>query len=64
MFTLLFIIMVPASETQLNLVYVEAPIERFETLNECIAWRDVLTLEADYYGWDVTVAQCVADVTI
>lgn len=63
MFTLLFIIMVPPSETELSLVYAEAPIERFETLNECLAWRDVLSIEANAYGWDVTVAQCERDPT-
>lgn len=64
MFTLLFVVMVPPTETGLSLVYVEAPIERFESYSECIAWRNVLSLEATVYGWDVTVATCEHDPTI
>ena len=63
MFTLFFIIMLPASTTDLNLVYAEAPITRFETYEECAAWRDVLRMDAFAAGWDVSVAICESDVT-
>lgn len=64
MFTLWFVIMLPVASGDLRLVYVEAPIERFETYNECVAWRDVLRLDAIANGWNVTVAECERDVTI
>jgi|694.fasta_scaffold00779_57 hypothetical protein len=60
MFTLIFVIMLPF-DGRLNVVYVEAPPERFESIEECVAWRDVLRLDALAAGWDVTVAECVPD---
>jgi hypothetical protein len=64
MFTLLFIIMIPASTANLSLVYIEAPPVHFTTIDECLAWRDDLRFDALAAGWDVTVAQCVGDPTI
>jgi len=61
MFTLWFVIMLPVAGGDLRLVYVEAPIERFETYDECAAWRDVLRLDAIAAGWDVSVALCEDD---
>lgn len=63
MFTLWFVIMLPVASGDLRLVYVEAPIERFETYDECVAWRDVLRLDAVAAGWDVSVALCEGDAT-
>lgn len=63
MFTLFFVIMLPASG-DLTLVYTEAPVARFETIEECTAWRDVLRIDAIAAGWDVSVALCERDVTI
>ena len=63
MFTLFLVLMLPASASSLDLVYAEAPMTRFETYDECAAWRDVLELEANAYGWEVSVAVCEPDVT-
>lgn len=60
MFTLFFVIMLPTN--QLDLVYVEAPLTRYETIEECSAWRDVLRIDAIAAGWDVSVALCEGDV--
>jgi hypothetical protein len=64
MFTLWFVIMLPVASGDLQLVYAEAPIERFETYDECVAWRDVLRIDAIEAGWDVSVALCERDATI
>lgn len=64
MFTLWFVIMLPVASSDLSIVYVEAPPTHYETIEECIAWRDVLRLDAIAAGWDVSVALCEADIKI
>lgn len=64
MYTLLFVIMLPVTSSGLDMVYVEAPPTQFETYDECVAWRDVLRLDAIVAEWDVSVSLCEPDVKI